>query len=157
MRVDQVYVWCYTSGLSEFTDFYHVKDAQLMSINLSSIYRSQAVRYCLVGGMNTVVTASVILALTAFGVGLYSANFSGYVVGILFSFILNTIFTFSSKLSISKLLKFLACCGVCYVINIFAMKITIIAGVENLYLVQLTGMFFYTAAGFIINKLWVMK
>lgn len=128
-----------------------------MSINLSTIYRSQAVRYCLVGGMNTAVTATVILALTAFGIGLYVANFSGYTVGILFSYILNTIFTFSSKPSISKLLKFLTCCGICYLINIFAMNTAMLAGIENVYLVQLTGMFFYTASGFVINKLWVMK
>ncbi|WP_407205313.1 hypothetical protein [Enterobacter cloacae] len=44
-----------------------------MSINLASIYRNQALRYCLVGGMNTAVTAVVIITLTAAGVGLYLA------------------------------------------------------------------------------------
>ncbi|CZW72647.1 Uncharacterised protein [Enterobacter asburiae] len=28
---------------------------------------------------------------------------------------------------------------------------------ENKYIIQLIGMFFYTASGFFINKLWVMK
>lgn len=128
-----------------------------MSINLSSIYRSQAVRYCIVGGMNTAVTAAVILVLTAFGVGLYIANFAGYAVGIFFSFILNTIFTFSSRPSISILVKFLVCCIICYLINIFAMNAVICLGIENIYLVQLTGMISYTISGFAINKLWVMK
>ncbi|EJM1499070.1 GtrA family protein [Escherichia coli] len=128
-----------------------------MSINLASIYRNQALRYCLVGGLNTAVTAVVIITLTAGGFGLYFANFAGYAVGILFSFNLNTIFTFSSKPSASKLLKFLTCCGVCYAINLFTMNIAMFAGAENVYFVQLTGMFFYTVSGFIINKLWVMK
>ncbi|WP_407211196.1 GtrA family protein [Enterobacter cloacae] len=84
-------------------------------------------------------------------------NFAGYVVGVLFSFILNTVFTFSSKPSATKLLKFLTCCGVCYAINLFTMNIAMLSGAENVYFVQLTGMFFYTVSGFIINKLWVMK
>lgn len=128
-----------------------------MSINLTSIYRSQALRYCLVGGLNTTVTACVIITLTAVGAELYFANFLGYAVGILFSYILNTVFTFSSKPSVSKLLKFLACCGVCYVINLLAMKMVMLSCVENVYFIQLTGMFFYTVSGFVINKLWVMK
>ncbi|HDC4389256.1 TPA: GtrA family protein [Enterobacter cloacae] len=128
-----------------------------MSINLTSIYRSQAFRYCLVGGLNTAVTACVIIILTAVGAGLYFSNFLGYAIGILFSYILNTVFTFSSKPSVSKLLKFLACCGVCYVINLLAMKMVILSGTENVYFIQLTGMFLYTVSGFIINKLWVMK
>lgn len=128
-----------------------------MSFNLTSIYRSQALRYCLVGGMNTALTASVIIILTAGGAGLYFANLSGYAAGVLFSFILNSVFTFSSKPTVSKLVKFLTCCGVCYLINLFAMKSIIISGVENVYFIQLTGMFFYTISGFIINKLWVMK
>ena len=128
-----------------------------MSINLTSIYRNQALRYCLVGGMNTAVTAVVIITLTAAGVGLYFSNFAGYAVGVLFSFILNTVFTFSSKPSAAKLLKFLICCCVCYIINLFAMKMVILFGIENIYAIQLTGMFFYTISGFIINKLWVMK
>lgn len=128
-----------------------------MSINLTSIYHSQALRYCLVGGMNTAVTACVIFILIAIGYGLYVANFAGYVVGVLFSFILNTLFTFSSKPSASKLMKFLTCCGICYVINLFSMKIVMFFGIENIYFIQLTGMIFYTVSGFVINKLWVMK
>ncbi|ADF60910.1 hypothetical protein ECL_01349 [Enterobacter cloacae subsp. cloacae ATCC 13047] len=37
------------------------------------------------------------------------------------------------------------------------MNIAMLSGAENVYFVQLTGMFFYTVSGFIINKLWVMK
>ncbi|MBK4366696.1 GtrA family protein, partial [Enterobacter hormaechei] len=37
----------------------------------------------MVGGMNTLVTAFVIITLTALGCGLYLSNLFGYVVGIL--------------------------------------------------------------------------
>ncbi|WP_333549298.1 GtrA family protein [Citrobacter gillenii] len=128
-----------------------------MDIKLSTFYQSQAIRYCIVGGMNTVVTAIVILSLTSVGCGLYVSNLSGYIFGILFSYILNTYFTFSSKPSSARLARFIVCCTVCYLINLATMKIAIMAGLENEYLIQVTGMFTYTISGFLINKLWVMK
>lgn len=128
-----------------------------MSINPSSLYKNEAIRYCLVGGVNTAITAAVIFGLTVFGFGLYSSNASGYVVGILFSYFLNTYFTFSSKASLCRLTKFITCCLVCYIINIIAMKLAMLIGVENYYYIQINGMFFYTVSGYLINKLWVMK
>ncbi|EKR5720489.1 GtrA family protein, partial [Escherichia coli] len=55
---------------------------------LTSI-KSQAVRYVFVGLANTALTAAVIFSLMQFGVGIYLSNVSGYVAGILFSFIMN--------------------------------------------------------------------
>lgn len=128
-----------------------------MDMNLSTIYKNQALRYCMVGGMNTLVTAFVIITLTALGCGLYLSNFFGYVVGILVSYALNTYFTFSSRPTLRRLTKFIFCCAYCYLINIIAMRLAIGIGMENKYIIQLIGMFFYTASGFFINKLWVMK
>ncbi|MCE0810903.1 GtrA family protein [Buttiauxella sp. S04-F03] len=124
---------------------------------LSSIYYSQAIRYCVVGGVNTIATAAVILSLTTLGTGLYLSNLSGYFAGILFSFVLNTYFTFSSKPSLPRLIKFITCCAICYSINLIAMNATMLLNIDNEYLIQIIGMFFYTACGFIINKIWVMK
>ncbi|WP_326937942.1 GtrA family protein [Escherichia coli] len=135
----------------------YVEVIDLMYIKLSELYQSQAIRYCIVGGMNTAVTAAVFIVLTAFGYGLYVSNFSGYIVGILFSYVLNTYFTFSSTLSFRRLVKFAACCSACYAINLVAMRLSMALGFANEYLIQLTGMFFYTISGFLVNKLWVMK
>ncbi|WP_408869534.1 GtrA family protein [Commensalibacter communis] len=106
----------------------------------------------------------VIIALTYYGIGLYVANASGYVVGIIFSFILNSIFTFSAALSFTKLLKFLIVCFISYLVNLIAVKgfFLVCSNVLYLaeykpYLAQLCGMMFYTITGFILNKLWVMK
>lgn len=134
----------------------HIKSSGIMN-RLSSLYHSQAIRYCAVGGLNTLVTAAVILTLTTLGVGLYLSNLSGYVVGILFSFVLNTYFTFSSKPSLQRLIKFITCCAICYVINLIAMNIAMLFGINNEYLIQVVGMVFYTVCGFIINKIWVMR
>lgn len=128
-----------------------------MEINLSHLYKNQAIRYCIVGGMNTAATAIVIFSLTAAGCGLFASNFLGYVTGIVLSYILNTYFTFSAKSSLARVTKFLACCMGCYVINVLAMKLMLYLGFDNAYLIQLTGMVFYTVSGFFINKLWVMK
>lgn len=128
-----------------------------MKIRLPELIKNQAVRYCIVGGMNTAVTAIVIITLTALGAGLYISNALGYVVGIIFSYAMNTYFTFSSKPSLRKFAKFIACCAGCYVINIIAMNLSMMLGLQNEYLVQIIGMVFYTISGFFINKLWVMK
>jgi len=120
-------------------------------------YNNQVVRYCAVGTANTTVTAIAILAMTAFGFGLYSANIIGYMIGILLSFALNTYFTFSTKPSIRILVKFLICCLTSYIINLIAMKSSQYLGLTDKYAIQIIGMFFYTASGFLTNKLWVMK
>ena len=128
-----------------------------MKIRLPELIKNQAVRYCIVGGMNTAVTAIVIITLTALGAGLYISNALGYVVGIIFSYAMNTYFTFSSKPSLRRLAKFIVCCAGCYAINIIAMNLSMKFDLQNEYLIQLIGMMSYTISGFFINKFWVMK
>lgn len=59
----------------------------------------EAVRYIIVGLANTAMTAVVIFGLMHAGVGIYPSNATGYVVGIIFSFVMNAKFTFSTTLS----------------------------------------------------------
>ncbi|MFU0882629.1 GtrA family protein [Kluyvera cryocrescens] len=128
-----------------------------MNINLYTLYKNQAIRYCIVGFANTALTAAIIFYLTAIGLNLYIANISGYIFGVFLSFILNIYFTFSSKPSFQKLIKFLASCFICYLVNLIAIKTSLTVIPDNLYIVQLIGMLFYTAFGFLINKYWVIK
>ncbi|CAI3927796.1 Putative flippase GtrA (transmembrane translocase of bactoprenol-linked glucose) (GtrA) (PDB:5MLZ) (PUBMED:24710389) [Commensalibacter communis] len=121
-------------------------------------------KYIIVGLANTLLTMIVIIALTYYGIGLYVANASGYVVGIIFSFILNSVFTFSATLSFTKLLKFLIVCFISYLVNLIAMKVFFLLcpnkmhfAEYRIYLAQFWGMGFYTITGFILNKMWVMK
>ncbi|HBY0756804.1 GtrA family protein, partial [Klebsiella pneumoniae] len=78
----------------------------------------QLMKYGLVGIVNTLITAVVIFLLMHLGLGIYLSNAMGYVVGIVFSFIANTIFTFTQPISINRLIKFLCVCFICYVANI---------------------------------------
>lgn len=119
--------------------------------------RSHAIRYALVGLANTGITAVIIFILMHFGAGLYVSNAMGYVAGIMFSFVANSIFTFSVALTGSRFVRFLITCVVCWIINIIVVKIFVTVFPGQLYASQIAGMIFYTLSGFVINKLWVMK
>ena len=123
---------------------------------LALLFDKSFFRYILVGLTNTFITAFCILLLTYLEFDLYEANLIGYIIGIIVSYILNSLFTFSVKLSFLRSMRFLVTCASCYVINVVIMKFTILF-ISNVYLVQLVGMTAYTLSGFIINKFWVMK
>lgn len=114
-------------------------------------------KYIMVGAANTLLTMFVIFALMHSGVNMYVSNASGYVVGIIFSFILNSLFTFSAKLSFINLIKFLIACLISYLVNLIAMKVFLMLFPDRVYFAQFCGMGFYTVTGFVLNKLWVMK
>ncbi|MGE5984946.1 GtrA family protein [Klebsiella michiganensis] len=117
----------------------------------------EALRYIIVGLANTAVTAVVIFGLMHAGVGVYPSNATGYVVGIIFSFVLNAKFTFSTTLSPLRFIKFLSTCAFCYILNLIAMKVFFIVIPNAIYTEQVVGMVIYTTAGFILNKYWSMK
>lgn len=114
-------------------------------------------KYIAVGLFNTLITGCVIFILMHIGMGVYGSNFIGYVIGIIVSFVLNSTFTFSCGMNVRKFFMFLLTCGICYLLNLFAIKVFLIFFPTQLYVSQLVGMFFYTFAGFVINKYWVMK
>ncbi|EOX7349009.1 TPA: GtrA family protein, partial [Klebsiella pneumoniae] len=103
----------------------------------------QLMKYGLVGIVNTLITAVVIFLLMHLGLGIYLSNAMGYVVGIVFSFIANTIFTFTQPISINRLIKFLCVCFICYVANIIVIKIFFVFMPEKIYSAQILGMFTY--------------
>lgn len=117
----------------------------------------QSVKYALVGLANTAITALIIILCMKVGLSLYYSNALGYIVGIAFSFLVNSLFTFTTPLSKVKFVKFIFCAFICYLANLIVIKILIHLYPESVYLVQLSGMIIYTISGFIINKYWVMK
>lgn len=114
-------------------------------------------KYILVGIINTAITALLILLLMYLGLGVYTSNAFGYVAGIIVSFIFNTLFTFSTKLTWKRFIKFIINCGICYVVNLVVIYLVLFINNEWIYFAQLCGMGAYTVSGFILNKLWVMK
>lgn len=114
-------------------------------------------KYIIVGIINTVITALLIFLLMHLRFGVYTSNAIGYIVGIIVSFILNTLFTFSTTLTWIRFIKFIINCGVCYIINLTIIYLVLFINNEWIYFAQLCGMGAYTVSGFILNKLWVMK
>lgn len=114
-------------------------------------------KYILVGIVNTAVTAVIIFLLMYLDFTIYTSNAIGYAIGIVVSFILNAIFTFSTKLTWLRFIKFLVNCAICYLINLVMIYLILSINNDWFYLAQLCGMGAYTVSGFILNKLWVMK
>ncbi len=115
----------------------------------------QAIRFGIVGVLNTGITLAVIFVLMK-GLGVHYAlsNCIGYVVGFLNSFVLNKKWTFRSKGNVGvEGVLFVAVFGVCYLIQLGAlvlMKETM--GIKADY-AQLLAMAVYTGFNFILNKL----
>lgn len=116
----------------------------------------QFIKYILVGVSNTLVTIGVILFLTYQGFNLYIANAIGYIIGILNSYIFNSVFTFMAKVTVVRIIKFIVVCLISYLFNFIFIYI-VKDLVDNIYMVQIMGMIVYTLIGFILNKAWVMK
>lgn len=125
---------------------------------LKSLLQNSAVKYALVGGVNTLVCWVVIFALMWGGVIPEIANAFGYGVGIIVSYLLNKHFTFQSKHSHKRdFIRFCVAMGAAYAINLIVL-IALYRGLGvNEYLSQIIAAVCYTISGYIISKLWAFK
>jgi Predicted membrane protein len=144
----------------------------------------QAFKYGLVGIANTLLTAVVIWIILKFGFGIRGeadassgqmtvANFSGYALGVINSFIFNRNWTFKSKGNWKVgFLKFIAVFAVCYSIQLLVVlllnRYALIPSlsfewigqrytVTSAYLCQLAGIVVYTVLNFFCNKYYTFK
>ena len=119
------------------------------------------IKYIVVGIANTFLTLGISFILIYFKINLYWANTIGYIFGFILSFILNSLFTFSVKLSVLRFSKFFMTFLLCYILNLLGIKIFLdyflISNNLNAYFARLVGMCIYTMSSFFINKFWVMK
>jgi putative flippase GtrA len=119
----------------------------------------QAIRFGLVGVLNTGLTLAVIFALMkVLRVHYALSNVIGYLLGFLNSFVLNKKWTFRSKGNVGlEGMLFVAVFGACYLIQLGTlvfMKETM--GIKADY-AQLLAMPAYTGLNFILNKLITFK
>ncbi|MCR5563164.1 MAG: GtrA family protein [Desulfovibrio sp.] len=119
--------------------------------------RRQFVRFCCVGVVNTVLSLAVIFSLTWAGLWVYWANATGYVIGIIASYVLNSRYSFGARMTLRRFLKFLLTCGLSYAGNILAIHSILAASPSSIYASQFIGMIVYTAIGFLLNKFYAMK
>lgn len=145
---------------------------------------NQLLKYGIVGVMNTLLTAIVIWVILRFCFNVTSeekatsmqmavSNFTGYVVGLVNSFIFNRNWTFKSKSSwTTGFLKFVLGFGICYAVQLGVVLVLnkhvsvptlnfnilgVNYSVTSSYLCQLIGIVFYTVLNFFFNKYYTFK
>jgi len=124
-------------------------------LKLSDLF--QVTNFCFVGLVSTVFTLAVIYGLMFFGSSLVAANFTGYMLGIILNFFLNSRLTFKKKVNIRLFYRFLLVCLIAYIINLFGVLLVVAWLPARAYPAQLVGMLLYTAANFLLNRFWAMK
>lgn len=119
----------------------------------------QFIRFLSVGVANTLVGLSIIYAAKWFlAAGDVVANASGYAVGLIVSFTLNSRWTFSyTGPRRAAALKFLGVAAVAYGMNL----LTVITAIEmfriNAYVAQALGVPSYTLTSFLLSKYFVFQ
>jgi putative flippase GtrA len=120
----------------------------------------QIIKYCLVGVINTLITAVILFTLmNCFGVSYKTSNAAGYIVGFINSFIMNKSWTFKENQApaIKQFLWFLAVFIVCFFLQRCLLIFLVEELVINKNISQLIGMVFYTLTSFALNKLFAFK
>lgn len=140
----------------------------------------QALKYGVVGVMNTLLTAVVIWFILRFVYGIndkegasatamFVANILGYTVGVVNSFLFNRNWTFKSKDNWkADFVKFLLVFAFCYLIQLVAViglnEWGVIPPVKVFgylilpaYIYQFTGIAVYTVLNFLLNKYYTFK
>lgn len=114
----------------------------------------EAVRFAVVGLINTAITLALIYGLTALGLSYLLANAIGYAAGFVNSFVMNRQWTFRSsgdwgRQAVSFFLVFAVSYGVQFLALLMQ---TVWLGVP-VWLAQGTSMVVYTGVNFILNKI----
>ena len=137
----------------------------------------QAVRYSVVGVLNTLLSLAVIWVMTKkMGSAEATANLIGYIAGLMSSFFLNRKWTFGSNGKITHgAAKFFLAFVVCYLLQFgvllylnhncpddpplysFFEPVLNIFRIDSLFYIQMISMVVYTAVNFLINKYYTFK
>lgn len=114
-------------------------------------------KYLLVGVLNTAVGFGLIFTLMFLGFSPLLANALGYAFGIVFSYFLNSIFTFKAKKkSLSGLVKFILAMGLAWLVNAGVLELALSLKM-NPYLAQVLAGLSYTASGYLLSKFVVFR
>ncbi|MDR1222054.1 MAG: GtrA family protein [Tannerella sp.] len=137
----------------------------------------QAVKYGIVGVVNTILSLVVIWIMTKkFGCTEAFSNFTGYFIGLINSFFLNRKWTFnSSGRMLGSAVKFFLVFAVCYLLQLGVLlllnhycpqnpplyslfePVLEIFKIDALFYIQLLSVAVYTALNFLINKYYTFK
>lgn len=117
----------------------------------------QVLRFGTVGLVNTAVGLFAIYVLMyVFDANLLIANASGYIVGLLVSFLLNRTWTFrSDQRTTVVLLRYIAAALFSYSLNFLIVLYGDMYSLVNQFLLQIIGISFYTISMFILCRYFV--
>lgn len=116
-------------------------------------FRQQLMRYGLVGVANTLISVSVIVALTFLGADAVLANVVGFGAGLVNSYLLNGRYTFQANGM--RLWQFAVAFAIAYALNLSVLIASRpLAGI-NILLPQAVAILSYNVVFFILMKLWV--
>lgn len=120
----------------------------------------QAIKYGIVGVVNTLITAAVIwVMMKNLGFPDIVSNITGYAVGLLNSFVWNKQWTFRSTSAgwRNSAIRFGVVFGICYSLQLgVLMYLNKVLDVDPYYN-QLLAMAFYTVINFLMNKFYTFK
>jgi putative flippase GtrA len=119
----------------------------------------QAIKYAIVGVSNTAVSLCVIwVMMKALGCSDVTSNITGYIAGLLNSFIWNKQWTFkSSDAWVGSAIRFGLVFGICYVLQLgLLLYLKRHLSIDPFYN-QVLAMIFYTAINFLMNKYFTFK
>ena len=120
----------------------------------------QALKYGVVGGVNTLITALVIwIMMHIVGTNAILANAVGYAAGVVNSFIWNLRWTFKSPdvQWRSSAIRFTVVFGICYSLQLGVLTMLNSSLTIDPYYNQLIAMAFYTLINFLLNKYYTFK
>jgi len=117
-------------------------------------WSESALKFALVGVINTLVGLTVIFALKALlSWNNVAANAGGYAVGLVVSFCLNRSFTFSySGPRLAAAIRFAAVVAVAYFVNLSAVMVAISVIHINAYAGQVVGVAVYSIVFFLGSR-----
>ncbi|OBV28941.1 hypothetical protein BKN38_08790 [Helicobacter sp. CLO-3] len=130
----------------------------LQNPRIQKILQNSAMKYAIVGGINTILCWAIIGALMWFGAIPEVANVIGYVIGVANSYVLNKKFTFKSQNSHKEdFVRFGVAMGAAYLVNLGVLMLCYRVLGINEYVSQIIAAVFYTISGYAISKLWAFK
>ena len=133
--------------------------SNLLSYVKINFFDYKFLRFIIVGLINTLLTLSTIYILViCFKVNNYISNVSGYIVGLINSYIINRNWTFSGTKDKSReIMNFILLFVVCYLLQFIILKTMIELMNINALISQFLSMAVYTVVNFIGNKYIVFK
>lgn len=131
----------------------------MLKPQVRKLLSSSLLRFAITGVLNTVVGLGTIYVLKwFFAVGDTPANAVGYVVGVIFSLVVNSRWTFQSRESLWSIApRYLAVILLAYFTNLGCVHFLIQSMHVNSYLSQALGTIPYTVITYLASRWWVFR